>query len=217
MAIARLIDLDLSGSYTYSDYALWQFQERVELIMGKVFPMSAPGTRHQEALMNIYTALRHHLHNSPCRTFIAPYDVILPGINGKEDTVVQPDLIVVCDPNKIQERGCTGAPDLVVEVLSPSTFRRDLYEKRNLYEHHGVREYWTVDPSRTIILIHTLNSNGKFNSPELASTHYGLQCRIFPEFHLDLKATFDSMLREPVAVYGEYNEDGLSEDGLGED
>ncbi len=204
--ILNLADLDLSGTYTYADYAVWQFTERVELIMGKAFPMAGPNARHQSASMHISASLFNHLNGRCCKVYAAPFDLILAGTDGREDTIVQPDVIVVCDPHKIQDRGCVGAPDLVVEILSPSSFRRDLNEKLRLYEHHQVKEYWTVDLSRKFILIHILGPGGKFLPPEISTENDVLSSRLFPGLALDLHETFDNFIKEPEPVYGVYPE-----------
>ena len=149
--VLNLSDLDLNGSYTYADYLLWQFQERVEIILGKVFPMGAPTSWHQKASLKITISLYRYIAGSGCELYYAPFDVILPGPDGVENTVVQPDVCVICDSSKIQKRGCFGAPDLVVEILSPSSFKQDLNEKLRLYEKHQVKEYWTIDLSRRLV------------------------------------------------------------------
>ncbi|MFM7327210.1 MAG: Uma2 family endonuclease [Bacteroidota bacterium] len=202
--ILNLTDLDLTGSYTYADYLLWQFRERVEIILGKVFPMAAPSSRHQHAVAKVTGALSNYLSGSGCGLYPAPYDVILPGENGLENTVVQPDVCVICDQSKIHDRGCFGAPDLVVEILSPSSFKRDLDDKLRLYEHHQVQEYWTIDLSRKLVLVHCLGPNGKFLPPLLSVDDEVLRSQLFPGIALDLHTTFNSVVQEPEAAYGEY-------------
>ena len=200
--ILNLSDLDLNGSYTYADYLLWQFQERVEIILGKVFPMGAPTSNHQEASARITFTLFKHLAGSGCKLYHAPYDVILPGPNGIKNTVIQPDVCVICDSSKIQERGCVGAPDLVVEILSPSSFKRDLNDKLRLYEHHQVKEYWTIDLSRKLVLVHCLGPNGTFLPPLLSVDDEVLSSQLFPGITLDLFTAFNPDVEEPF--YGEY-------------
>lgn len=150
-------------AYTYLDYLKWKFLDRVELIRGKIVKMSpAPGSSHQRALRDIYYYFDQHFRGKSCELFYAPLDVRLPVPSEKhENTVVQPDLLVVCDPAKIDRRGCNGAPDLVLEIVSPGRSRHDLKVKFGLYEESGVKEYWIVQPAERCILIFFLE-NGKY-------------------------------------------------------
>ncbi len=146
-----------SGSdYTYADYLTWPEDERWELIDGEAFDMTpAPTTRHQEVLLEIASQLKISLHGKPCRVFPAPVDVVFPSAARSEDSaknVVQPDVIVVCDPAKIRDTGIFGAPDLVVEILSPSTSSKDHIRKKALYERNGVKEYWLVHPVERVVV-----------------------------------------------------------------
>ncbi len=142
-------------SFTYGDYRLWSEDERWELIDGEAFAMSpAPTRTHQTILGEIFRQVANFLEGKPCQVFIAPFDVRLPESNETDDeveTVVQPDLVVVCDASKLDEKGCRGAPDWVVEVLSPSTASKDHVRKKLLYQHHGIREYWLVHPTDHIL------------------------------------------------------------------
>ncbi|MEQ9300357.1 MAG: Uma2 family endonuclease [Cyclobacteriaceae bacterium] len=148
--ITSLSELDLSKSYTYADYLTWQFDEMVEVIKGKVFKMSlAPLPSHQLVAGKLHLRMGHFFEDEPCQLFIAPFDVRLPTKSVKDEdivTVFQPDLCVICDLEKIDRRGCLGAPDLVVEILSKSTAEKDLKVKYQLYEEAGVSEYWIVEP-----------------------------------------------------------------------
>lgn len=167
MAITSLSQLDFNGSYTYSQYLKWRFEEYVELIRGKIFPMSAPVSQHQRIVGNLHIEIGFYLKGKHCQVFIAPFDVRFPAYDANgvpiadTDTVVQPDLCIICDPQKIDRRGCNGAPDLIVEVLSPSTAKKDLNEKFNLYEEAGVQEYWVVFPDAKVINVYLLQ-NGKY-------------------------------------------------------
>jgi len=128
--------------YTYSDYLTWPDEERWEIIDGMAFNMTpAPSIKHQNVVINFASHLKQQLKGKPCRPFVAPIDVVL-----SEHDVVQPDIIVVCDEKKVTEANIQGAPDLVVEVLSPATALKDKREKRTLYEKSGVMEYTIIDP-----------------------------------------------------------------------
>lgn len=161
MALIRdFKDLDLNGTYSYADYLTWRFKERVELIKGKIFSMSpAPKRRHQDISRELLLQIGLFLRKEECKIYEAPFDVRLP-LNSNENeavhTVVQPDLCVVCDPKKLDENGCIGAPDLIVEILSKSSSKRDLQDKFELYQESGVREYWIVSPNDQIVDIFLL-------------------------------------------------------------
>jgi len=166
--IRLLSQLDLKKRYNYSDYILWQFQERVELLKGLIFPMAAPSPIHQEISSNLHGFLWSFLRKKSCKLYAAPFDVRLPLPNSKAtddkiNTVVQPDLCVICDEDKIKKQGCVGAPDLVVEILSPGNSRREMRDKFELYEEAGVLEYWIIDPSRKSVLTYILKE-GIFTS-----------------------------------------------------
>jgi Uma2 family endonuclease len=156
---------DDSG-YTYRDYLSWPDEERWELIDGVAYCMSpAPAPRHQEHLVELVSQFAAHLRRKPCRVYVAPFDVRLPDGDEADEkirTVVQPDLVVICDATKIDERGCRGAPDLAIEILSPSTGSKDQVQKLGLYERHGVREYWVVDPGTRVTRVYLLRDDGRY-------------------------------------------------------
>jgi Uma2 family endonuclease len=159
MEITSLSQLDLNKTYSYADYFSWKIKERVELLMGKIFEMSpAPASSHQRISRNIGTALIVYLDKSPCEVFYAPFDVRLE--REKEDnqtfTVVQPDICVICDVQKVDERGCKGVPDLIIEILSPGNSTKEMKNKFELYEKAGVLEYWIVQPSDKTIFQYVL-------------------------------------------------------------
>lgn len=166
--IKDINQLDLSKHYTYADYLTWQFDEMVELIRGKVFRMSpAPSRFHQEISGNLYGLIWYYLKNNPCLVFHAPFDVRLPlppnqQVSGKIDTVVQPDICIICDSTKLDAQGCNGAPNWIIEILSQSTAKKDLTEKFELYQSAGVREYWVVHPSEGTVLPYRLNTKGQY-------------------------------------------------------
>ena len=162
MPITRFEDLDLTRQYTYADYLTWRFTERVELLRGWVAKMSpAPNRYHQEISLELTILLKTALRDNPCKLYVAPFDVRLPRTNGGE-TVVQPDLCIVCDEAKLTEQGCTGAPDWVAEIISPGNSKKELDQKFALYEEVGVKEYWIVHPLDRSILRYVLNDKGAF-------------------------------------------------------
>jgi Uma2 family endonuclease len=166
MKITSLDQLDLSANYTYFDYLQWQFQERVELFKGKIFKMSpAPASGHQRISANISFELQRFLEYSTCQVFYAPFDVRLePHQDNKLiTTVVQPDVCVICDASKIDEKGCVGPPDLVVEILSPGNSKKEMKQKFDLYEEAGVLEYWIVLPSEETIWLYVLENGSYVN------------------------------------------------------
>ena len=155
---------------TYADYLQWPEDTRYELIDGEAFPMSpAPLVEHQEVAGEVYRQLANQLDGKPCRPFIAPVDVRLPRKDETDaaiDTVVQPDVLVVCDLSKIDRRGVRGAPDWLLEVLSPSTAAHDQIAKRRTYERAGVREFWLVHPGDRTLTVYVLD-NGQYGRPEI--------------------------------------------------
>jgi len=150
------VPLKEEQEFTYADYCTWQDDERWELIDGKAYAMSpSPSMLHQEISGNLYLQLAGFLKGKPCRVFFAPFDVRL-NANTFDNTVVQPDLVVICDRSKLKDTGCIGTPDMVIEILSPSTSRRDRTIKFDLYLKYGVREYWMVDPDTKTVSAHVL-------------------------------------------------------------
>ena len=156
--------------YTYADYLQWPDDTRYELIDGEAFRMAPPPLiEHQEIAGEVYCQLANQLDGQPCRPYIAPVDVRLPRADEADaaiDTVVQPDVLVVCDPHKIDRRGVRGAPDWVLEVLSPSTAAHDQIAKRRTYERAGVRDYWLVHPGDRTLTVYLLE-NGQYGRPEI--------------------------------------------------
>ena len=147
--------------YTYSDYCSWNDGERWELIDGVAYGMSpAPMRKHQKISMALSNQLYNFLKGKPCEVYHAPFDVRLK-MDGKNDTVVQPDIVVVCDKSKLDEKGCNGAPDLVIEILSPSSLHMDRLLKLEKYRESGVREYWIVDTEALGVEAYILD-NGRY-------------------------------------------------------
>ena len=156
--------LDEEPLFTYADYKAWELKpgERFELIDGIAYAMAAPNTEHQHIAALLTTEFFTFLKGKPCRVFPAPFDVrLFYAEDESDDTVVQPDLVVICDPGKIGEEGCRGAPDLVIEILSPSNTAIEMERKLNLYKDAAVREYWIVDPTHRHISIYR-TKNGAY-------------------------------------------------------
>jgi Uma2 family endonuclease len=195
MNITKLSQLDLNKKYSYADYLLWKIKERVELHKGMIAEMSpAPNPTHQRVLRELFTVFELFFSNHKCELFFAPIDVRLLDKNkstndNKIYTVVQPDLIVVCDENKIDERGCLGAPDLVVEILSPGNSNKEMNIKYELYEEAGVKEYWMIHPTERQLLIYVLE-NGKFIGKKPIIESENAISYLFPKLKFPLKKIF---------------------------
>ena len=182
--------------FTYADYRSWPDDERRELIDGVAYNMSpAPGFRHQSVSSEMVIQFGTHLRNSACRVLAAPFDIRLP--RGDEaddeiDTVVQPDLVVVCDRKKLDDKGCKGAPDLVIEILSPPTSSKDLHEKFRLYERVGVKEYWIVHPlDRTVMVFR--HDGDSFTRPAMFAGEDQIGVPLLGELVVDLSLVFGSL------------------------
>lgn len=159
MEITNINQLDPHKIYTYTDYLLWKFKERIELFKGKIFKMSpAPARIHQDVLGNINRKLDQFFFKRPCKVYFAPFDVRIPDKEGKILTVVQPDLCVICDLNKLDDKGCLGAPDLIIEILSPGNTKKEMDYKFSIYEEAGVLEYWIVHPTDKNIQVFVLQN-----------------------------------------------------------
>ena len=184
MEITSLDQLDLvNGIYSYADYLVWKIKERVELLKGKILEMSAPSPIHQEISGNLQGALFVFLKNSKCKLYTAPFDVRFPQKGESQVyTVVQPDLCVVCDLEKIDSKGCVGAPDLVFEILSPGNSKKEMKSKFALYQEEGVREYWVVDPERELVFVYVAE-NKKFR-PTIPIEDDYVCSTIFPDFKI---------------------------------
>ncbi len=191
--IASEPSIDYGISYTYGDYLKFEFDEMVELIRGKIFKMSpAPSTTHQRISMKLCVKLALYFENKKCELFAAPTDVVLPILNvpkKKSTTVVQPDIFVICDPSKVEQKCVYGVPDLVIEILSPHTRKKDIQLKHEVYQESGVREYWIIFPNDEIIDVFVLEDS-KF---VLKSRHAGNEVftsYIFPDLKVDTDEIF---------------------------
>jgi Uma2 family endonuclease len=174
--------------HTYGEYLGWPEDVRYELIDGHAYAMSpAPSRRHQEISFEIARQIADALEGSGCRVYVAPFDVRLPRADEADeriDTVVQPDISVVCDRAKLDNRGCRGAPEWVIEVLSPGSAGHDQILKRNVYERHGVGEYWLVHPTDRVVTVYRL-VNGAYGKPDIYELTGALACEAAPDVVID--------------------------------
>ena len=176
-------------THTYADYLTWPDDARYELIDGVAYAMApAPVRRHQEVVGELFRQIADALDGKTCRPYLAPFDVRLPKLKSKAsnkvDSVVQPDISVICDRDKLDERGCLGAPDWIIEVLSPSTASHDQIVKHALYERFGVREYWLVHPVDKLVIIYTL-SEGAYGKPDIRELIGETPSKVLPEVIID--------------------------------
>ena len=196
--ITDINQLDPSRHYTYADYLTWQFNELVELIRGKVVRMSpAPNTSHQACAGNLHGVIWNFLKKKECQVFIAPFDVRLPlpadqPSDEQVDTIVQPDLCVICDLAKLDAKGCQGPPDWIIEILSESTAHKDLTDKFDLYQQAGVGEYWVVHPEEGTVLPYRLSAEGAYDLPRPNPYTVGeaVPVHTFPGFAVELAEVF---------------------------
>jgi Uma2 family endonuclease len=175
--------------YTYADYLEWDENYRAEIINGEVYEMSPPLTIHQRISMRLSARFSTFLKKKTCEVFAAPFGVrLFPEPDQSDDTVLEPDLVVICDPSKIDDRGCNGAPDLVIEILSPSNTNKELLLKFNLYCEAGVREYWVIEPETRLVQI-SLLEKGRY-----VTATYGVSdvvpVTVLPGLSIDLKTIF---------------------------
>jgi len=178
-------------SFTYADYKDWELKEgeRFELIYGEAYAMAAPNARHQEILGELYSQFHAYLRGKPCKVYPAPYDVrLFYEADESDDTVVQPDIAVVCDGKKRGYEGCRGAPDLVIEILSPSNNAIEMEQKLKLYQEAGVREYWVVDPENNGLTVYRFQEGAIFTYT--LKKDAAVPVGIFPDLDINLKQVF---------------------------
>lgn len=180
-------------SYTYADLMDWDGETRYELYNGQPVALASPSFTHQRVCAELFAQLHEYLRGKSCRVLYAPFDVCLFAEEKDQpediETVIQPDVFVVCDPKNLSEQRCNGAPDLIIEVLSPSTRRRDRLTKFDLYQRAGVREYWIVDPEAQIVQVHLLE-DGRYYSPAAYNSRAAVPVKVLEDFHMDLTQVF---------------------------
>jgi Uma2 family endonuclease len=185
--------------FTYEDYLTWKFKERIELIKGKIFKMSpAPAVTHQAISMNLISFFNKRMDYAPCKLFCAPIDVKLIGTSFRKRkvadneifTVVQPDIIVICDPEKLEDpRSINGAPEMVVEILSPGNTKTETKHKLNLYEENAVLEYWVVHPPYKYVEVYLLKNN-KYSKPTIYEMGEKIPCTILSDIKVPVDEIF---------------------------
>lgn len=194
--ITNLSQLDMNGTYSYADYLTWKFEEAIEIIKGKILKMSAPNTRHQRVSWNLTLMIGAHFKKHNCSAFAAPFDVRLydkrKSAKANKDifSVVQPDLCVICDESKLDDRGCMGAPDLAIEILSPGNSSKEMRLKKGLYEENDIREYWIFDPERETVHQFHLVAPGVYSPATIYINEDVLNCVIFPDLKIPLWEVF---------------------------
>lgn len=179
--------------YTYEDYLKFADDEVVEIIDGRIFAMApAPSRMHQELITEILYELSSYIksNNGSCKVYPAPFDVVLKNVD--EDikhsrNIVQPDISVICDKNKLTDKGCTGSPDMIVEVISPFNPGNDYIKKLSLYQEYKVKEYWIVNPIEKNILVYNLQDNG-YAAPKIYTFNDKIKVNIFKDLEIDFKS-----------------------------
>jgi len=189
-----LLQKELDRVFTYKDYLTWNDNERWELINGVAYNMTpAPSVNHQRVSRQLLLQIGNFLSDKPCEVFSAPLDVRLPEANEKDEdikNVVQPDMFVVCDSSKLDEKGCKGAPDLIIEIVSPSSASIDNIKKLQQYEKNGVKEYWIVHPIYKIVTIYKIMENGLYGKPETYSEKDKIEVELLKGLIVDLSLVF---------------------------
>ena len=187
--------LKIDERYTYKDYMTWNDNKFWELIDGVAYQMAPPVRKHQRILTELVRQFSNYLLDKACEVFPAPFGVRLPLENEEDEYIknaILPDIVVVCDEKKLDDAGCRGAPDLIIEILSPSTSKRDLEDKFNLYEKAGVKEYWIADPYNDYLRVYILDKDGKYTESQIYFKDGKVKASIFPELEIDLGLVFKS-------------------------
>jgi Uma2 family endonuclease len=196
--ITDISQLDLSKQYSYADYLTWQFTDRVELLKGWVYKMTPDPRRVQQKVEGIiFNKFFNFLENNNCEVYQLPFDVRIIKNKGLKEseisTVVQPDICVICDSDKLDDYGCIGVPDLIVEIVSPSTAKKDYNEKFNLYEENKVKEYWIANPEAQTLEIYSFNKNNNFVLLDLFDKNNdNIKGNLFPELNINFKEIFNN-------------------------
>lgn len=196
-AITSIEQLDLNGTYNYADYLTWQFDEMLELIKGQLWMCPAPSMNHQRISIRLSGMLYNYFKHKKCQPFAAPFEVRLydkkKSIRANKDiySVVQPDLCVICDTDKLDAKGCLGTPDWIIEIVSKSNSKRDIQVKYALYQESGVLEYWLIYPFEEVIHQFILNEETQRYQLQamFANDGFASPC-LFPDLKIDLTELF---------------------------
>ncbi|WP_020558603.1 Uma2 family endonuclease [Thiofilum flexile] len=178
----------LAQHYTYADYVKWPEGERWELINGNIYAMAAPSRLHQQFVLKLATQIDRYLEGKPCAVYVAPFDVRLPRqdeADAKIDTAVQPDIAVICDPSKLDDKGCRGAPDWIIEIISPSSAIMDMETKLRLYERHGVKTYWIIHPIDQWLMIYRLGQDNRYGHYQMLGLTDPVRVDLFPDLSIE--------------------------------
>lgn len=182
-------------NYNYADYLSWPEDVRAEIIDGALYMQAAPSRIHQKILSELHRQIANYLVGKDYEVYPAPFHVVLntedeTGNEEESKNVVEPDITIVCDSSLLDDAGCKGSPDMIIEIISPSTGRIDKLEKFNKYEQAGVREYWIVEPQQKLVSVFTLQDNQKFGRPELYSTEDQVKVSILKDLIIELDRVF---------------------------
>ncbi|WP_353092605.1 Uma2 family endonuclease [Tissierella praeacuta] len=186
--------IDENKTYTYADYLTWPEDERWEIMEGVPYMQAAPSWQHQSISLELSRQFANYLVNKTCKVFTAPFDLVLPTENkniNDSRNVVQPDILIICDSNGLKDTGFYGVPELIVEITSPSTIRKDKVLKFNKYEKAGVKEYWIVEPEGKFISVFTLEDSGRYGRPEIYTDEDRVKINLFENLEIDLCTVFN--------------------------
>jgi len=190
----NIMEMAKERIFSYADYLTWNDNKRWELIEGVPYNLASPSDIHQAISGNLFAIFHNYLKGKSCRAYYAPFDVILSESSEKNEEIIdilQPDIIIVCDKNKISRKGCTGAPDLIVEILSPSTSSKDCIQKKELYEKHKIKYYWIVDPDNEEVFIFKLTKHNIYGHPETYKKEDIIKVDNFEGLNVILKDIFE--------------------------
>ncbi|SJM95836.1 Uma2 family endonuclease [Crenothrix polyspora] len=197
LKVTELSQLDLNQTYSYADYMTWQFDDALELIKGKIMLMSpAPNVNHQRIERKLLVKIDDYLNGKRCEVFPAPFDVRLydrkKSILASKDihTVVQPDICVICKPELLDQQGCNGAPDWIIEILSKGNSKREMKIKYPLYQESGVTEYWLVYSEQHAIHQFVLDDNGQYQFKQMVTDEDVITPHLFPDLAISVTDIF---------------------------
>lgn len=186
-----------AGHYSYLDYLAWPENERCEILDGIAYMQAAPSPIHQEVLARLLAQFYQNPSEKPCKVYPAPFCVrLLTGIHTKREdikNVVEPDITIICDKSKIDEAGCNGTPDMIIEIISPSSIKMDRFVKFNSYEQAGVKEYWIVEPVGKLIDVFILQEDHRYGRPQTYTDDDKIRVSVLSDFIVDLKPIFEGV------------------------